>query len=64
MIPVETFDRNDVVASYRLQDIDKARTHRDKLRAEGRKSFLTKREGRGRYDAVIQVWAERPSRQC
>ena len=54
-IPVETLEHSSTVASYRLQDIDKAREHRDRLKAEGKKAFLTRREGRGRYDGAIQV---------
>jgi hypothetical protein len=55
MIPVETLEHSDIIKTYRLQDIDKARTHRDRLKAEGKAAFLIRSQGRGRYDGAIHV---------
>lgn len=49
-------DANDhIVASYKLQDIDKARACRDKLLSEGREAYLTREFGEGRYSGLVNV---------
>jgi hypothetical protein len=56
-IPVEAIGHSDIVASYPAQDIEEARKHRDRLKAEGRYAFLTRSTSHLRYGDRIIVWA-------
>jgi hypothetical protein len=64
MIPVETLEHCNFVPGYRLQDIEKARQHRDRLKADGKNAFLIRSEGRGRYDGTIHVCVPRSDKSA
>lgn len=48
-----------IVKTYRGQDVEEARTERDRLKTEGKNAYLTRNEGARGVQCTYDLWVSR-----